>query len=52
MRELSSYHGKYHTLLQELDDKSHRNFLCMDRGSYEMLLHKVAPYDRRLDTRI
>jgi len=42
--------GAYHTLLQELDDKSYRNFLRMDRGSFEMLLHKVAPYIRRQDT--
>jgi len=43
-------HGAYQALLQELDDKSYRNFLRMDRGSFEMLLHKVAPYIRRRDT--
>jgi len=42
--------GAYHTLLQELDDKSYRNFLRMDRGSFETLLHKVAQYIRRQDT--
>jgi len=44
-------HGAYHALaLQELDDKSYRSFLRMDRGSFEMLLHKVAPYIRRQDS--
>ena len=44
-------HGAYHALLQELDSLgSYRNFLRMDRGSFEMLLHKVAPYIRRQDT--
>jgi len=44
-------HGAYHpALLQELDDRSYRNFLRMDRGSLEMLLHKVALYIRRQDT--
>jgi len=43
-------HGAYQALLQELDDKSYRNFLRMDRGSFEMLLHKVAPYIQRQDT--
>ena len=43
-------HGAYHALLQELDNKSYRNFLRMGRGSFEMLLHKVAPYIRRQDT--
>jgi len=43
-------HGTYHALLQELDDKSYKNFLCMDRGSSKTLLHKVAPYIWRQDT--
>ena len=42
-------HGAYH-VLQELDDKSYRNFMRMDRGSFDMLLHKVTPYIRHQDT--
>jgi len=45
-------HGAYHALLQELYDKSYRNFLRMDKGSFEMLLHKVAPYIRCQNTKM
>ena len=45
-----STHGAYYALLQELDTRSFKNFLRMDRDSFELLHEKVSPTIQRQDT--
>jgi len=45
-------HGAYPALLQELDEKECKNFLRMDRESFELLLNKVGPSIQWQDTRL
>jgi len=47
--------GAYHALLDELrttDPAGYRSFLRMDPLSFDLLLQKVAPLIRKMDTRI
>ena len=45
-------HGAYNALVLELDGQSYKNFLRMDRSSFDLLLEKVWPVVEWQDTRM